>query len=102
MGWLIRALTIRTTTARKKFLGNESSFVIVHGDTLSTMVGALIGRRLGLSVAHVEAGLRSPRLLNPFQRRSLDVLFPHWRTFTLPRPQRLKKICRRGVLNNGL
>lgn len=40
--------------------------MIVHGDTVSTYMGALIGRQLHMKVCHVEAGLRSHNLLNPF------------------------------------
>lgn len=39
---------------------------LVHGDTLSTWVGAGYARRLGLRLVHVEAGLRSDRLFHPF------------------------------------
>lgn len=39
---------------------------LVHGDTASTLYGALALRMAGLRVAHVEAGLRSSRLLEPF------------------------------------
>lgn len=39
---------------------------LVHGDTLSTVVGAYLIRLLGYPVAHVEAGLRSGKWNNPF------------------------------------
>lgn len=42
------------------------SIVLVHGDTLTTVVGAYLGRTLGLPVAHVEAGLRSGSWKSPF------------------------------------
>jgi UDP-N-acetylglucosamine 2-epimerase (non-hydrolysing) len=40
--------------------------MVVHGDTVSTLMGALLGRKLKMKVCHVEAGLRSHNLLNPF------------------------------------
>jgi UDP-N-acetylglucosamine 2-epimerase (non-hydrolysing) len=40
--------------------------VMVHGDTMTTVVGALLGRWLGASVAHIEAGLRSHNIMSPF------------------------------------
>ena len=40
--------------------------MIVHGDTVSTFMGALIGKQLHMNVCHIEAGLRSHHLLNPF------------------------------------
>lgn len=39
---------------------------LVHGDTASTLFAAIAMRIAGVPVAHVEAGLRSPRLLDPF------------------------------------
>lgn len=40
--------------------------LVVHGDTVSTMMGAFVGKKLGMRVCHVEAGLRSHHLFNPF------------------------------------
>lgn len=40
--------------------------LVVHGDTFTTVLGSAIGRYLGARVAHVEAGLRSGSLRNPF------------------------------------
>lgn len=39
---------------------------LVHGDTASTLFSAIALRMAGVPVVHVEAGLRSPRLLEPF------------------------------------
>ena len=52
-------------TTRKRFR-NQSVVFVVHGDTMTTVVGALIGRFLRSKVAHVEAGLRSHDWRNPF------------------------------------
>jgi UDP-N-acetylglucosamine 2-epimerase (non-hydrolysing) len=53
-------------------------YVLVHGDTLSTVAVALAAFFEGLPVAHVEAGLRSFDLQQPFpeeaNRRLTDVL----------------------------
>lgn len=53
-GWALR----RTSTGRR--------LVIVHGDTITSVVGALIGRFLKAEVAHIEAGLRSGNWRHPF------------------------------------
>jgi UDP-N-acetylglucosamine 2-epimerase (non-hydrolysing) len=41
-------------------------FYLVHGDTLSTLVGTKWGSKLKGDVVHVEAGLRSSHLFSPF------------------------------------
>ena len=40
--------------------------IVVQGDTLSTVIGAIAGRMLSLPVVHIEAGLRSGDWRNPF------------------------------------
>lgn len=45
---------------------NKKVLVIIHGDTMTCVVGALAARLVGCKVAHVEAGLRSGDLRNPF------------------------------------
>lgn len=48
-----------------KKLGTRS-VAVVHGDTLTTVIGSYMGRWLGLPVAHVEAGLRTHNWRSPF------------------------------------
>lgn len=45
---------------------SKHDMFLVHGDTASTLFGALLGRLSSAEVAHIEAGLRSPKMLDPF------------------------------------
>ncbi|MBA3757278.1 UDP-N-acetylglucosamine 2-epimerase [Candidatus Saccharibacteria bacterium] len=45
---------------------STQNLVLVHGDTNTTVLGAVFGRLLGMPVAHVEAGLRSFDIMHPF------------------------------------
>lgn len=55
--------TIASHFPKEKLKGAN---LVVHGDTVSTLMGALLGRKLEMTVCHVEAGLRSHHLFNPF------------------------------------
>ena len=52
--------------------------VLVHGDTMTTALGAAMGRVMRVPVAHIEAGMRSFDLRHPFpeemNRRVVSVL----------------------------
>lgn len=45
---------------------NQKLVMVVHGDTVTTVVGAFLGRILRVPVVHVEAGLRSGSWKHPF------------------------------------
>ncbi len=56
----------------------KSCIIAVHGDTLSTLLGSLAAKIRGRKLAHIEAGLRSGNLFEPFPeeiaRRIADYL----------------------------
>ncbi len=67
--WALRlslSILVNPTALLPQPSSRNQDVVLVHGDTLSTLIGAWLGKRLGIKVAHVEAGLRSFNLLNPF------------------------------------
>lgn len=53
--WNARKLTIRS-----------KDFILIHGDTESALLALIIGKYFRAKVIHVEAGLRSSNLFNPF------------------------------------
>lgn len=54
------AMTARMLRAIEQlFIANRPDFVIVYGDTNSTLAGALAAAKLSIPVGHVEAGMRS-------------------------------------------
>ena len=66
--WFMKILLI-TLFKRKKIFKNDKKnqgIVLVHGDTMSTVLGALMAKIAGLKVAHVESGLRSFNIWQPF------------------------------------
>ena len=66
--WFIGTYRIAEKKIKEHFEGAElkGAPMVVHGDTVSTFMGARIGKKLGCVVCHVEAGLRSHHLFNPF------------------------------------
>lgn len=62
--WFLKSV-FKSISNMKKIV-KKNDILIVHGDTLSSLLGALSGRILGMKVIHLEAGLRSFNLLRPF------------------------------------
>jgi UDP-N-acetylglucosamine 2-epimerase (non-hydrolysing) len=57
----------RTRRRLKRALhGRKATAVLVHGDTVTTVLGSLWGRMRRLPVMHIEAGLRSGNWRHPF------------------------------------
>ncbi len=78
--------------------GNKP-LVVVHGDTLSTIVGAAAARMAGGRVVHLESGLSSGRLFEPFPEEILRRLTFRMAQHALcPNEDAYQRMCRiRGV-----
>lgn len=69
---------------REQLFMGENGVVLLHGDTLSTLLGLYLAKTAGLKTALVEAGLSSGNLFDPFPEewvrrhvgKRVDFLFP--------------------------
>lgn len=79
MQWFARTWFVARKKIPAQFSRQElrNGVMIVHGDTVSTVMGAMLGAGWGMTVAHIEAGLRSHNWLNPFPEEIDRVLTSH-------------------------
>lgn len=66
--WFIktRKYGIKTFKNERKLRNFKESLMVVHGDTMSTLMGSIIARKVKLRYVHVESGPRSFNWLSPF------------------------------------
>ena len=65
--WFLKSLfSVLRASISLRMSGERSFPLIVHGDTLSTLLGAIFGKLGKLQVMHIEAAVRSGSLLRPF------------------------------------
>ena len=57
---------------------DDDPLVVVQGDTMSAMAAAYAAHQLHLPLAHVEAGIRSHRLTEPWPEESFRVQIDQW------------------------
>jgi UDP-N-acetylglucosamine 2-epimerase (non-hydrolysing) len=66
--WAIRTFfsLVKGMKGYFKGLNKTNSLFIVHGDTVSSLMGSLVATVYGLKLVHIESGLRSFNFLEPF------------------------------------
>jgi UDP-N-acetylglucosamine 2-epimerase (non-hydrolysing) len=78
--WFLKTLLI-LIFKRKNFFVHGKGLVVIHGDTLSTLLALVVSRLMGMKVAHIESGLRSHSFFHPFPEEIIRILscrFSHY------------------------
>jgi UDP-N-acetylglucosamine 2-epimerase (non-hydrolysing) len=74
LGGLLWQAVFQPVYVRAVVFGGQHGLCLIHGDTATTLVSALMAKRAGLDVAHVEAGLRSYHILDPFPEELIRLI----------------------------
>ena len=64
--WFLKTERLGIKVMKKEKQRDANIIMIVHGDTLSTLMGARIARKSRIEYMHVESGLRSYNWFSPF------------------------------------
>jgi UDP-N-acetylglucosamine 2-epimerase (non-hydrolysing) len=71
-----KAIFNRKSIFQQVFFGKKG-ICLIHGDTLTTLLSLIYAKRCGLKIAHVEAGLRSFNIFNPFPEEIIRIIAMH-------------------------
>ena len=72
--WAVKVLWRTYRDRRRIFVYGDKGIALVHGDTFSTLLGSLMAKIGRQKVGHVESGLRSFNLFNPFPEEVIRLL----------------------------
>jgi UDP-N-acetylglucosamine 2-epimerase len=75
--WFLRYIAIailRPSILKKEIFTKGPGLCVIHGDTPSTLLSLILAKRAGLTIAHIEAGLRSWNLLRPFPEELIRII----------------------------
>lgn len=77
--WIIKSFTNYLLFFKQEFKGVDKKNIlfIVHGDTISALLGALIAKLNGLKLVHIESGYRSFNFFEPFPEELCRFLVSH-------------------------
>lgn len=101
--WFIKTIIFDFRRIKLKLKNKiaKDDYIFVHGDTLSTLLGGVLGRILGLKIIHIEAGMRSHNWRSPFPeeltRRMVSKLAHYHMT---PDENAKKNLANEGITEN--
>ncbi len=64
--WLVKTMVNYLMYFGAEFKDKKNTYLVVHGDTVSAVMGAVVAKFYGVKLVHIESGLRSFNFLEPF------------------------------------
>lgn len=84
--WAVRALIQGYFILRKEFTGlnKKNVYFIIHGDTVTSSIGAIIAKLYGLKLVHIESGYFSFHFAEPFPEEICKTFNAHFADILFP------------------
>jgi len=87
----------------KNIFKNQEGICLIHGDTLSTLISLIYAKRCGLQVAHIESGLRSYHLFDPFPEEMIRLVAMRFSDILYASSEwAFKNLCKMGYQNKTI
>jgi UDP-N-acetylglucosamine 2-epimerase len=87
----------------KKIFNDQEGVCLIHGDTLSTLISLFYAKRCRIQVAHVESGLRSYHLLDPFPEEMVRLIAMRFSDILFASSEwSYNNLCKMGYLNKTI
>jgi UDP-N-acetylglucosamine 2-epimerase len=106
LSWAIHSISQAILTPKyafKKIFGNKKGICLVHGDTLSTLIALFYAKRCGLKVAHIEAGLRSHKIFDPFPEEIVRLIAMRFSDLLFaPSKWAFENLCKMGLKDKAI
>lgn len=103
--WLIKIFykSLSSSWIKQNLFRNQKGICLIHGDTASTIIGLYLAKRAGLKVAHIEAGLRSFSIKEPFPEEILRIITMKFSDILFsPSPRGYKNLTAMGLKNKSI
>ncbi|MEM7032857.1 MAG: UDP-N-acetylglucosamine 2-epimerase [Chloroflexota bacterium] len=76
---------------------SQPGICLIHGDTLTTLLSLLYAKRCGIQVGHVEAGVRSFHLFDPFPEEIIRLIASRFSDYLFsPSPEAYQNLSKMG------
>lgn len=70
--WILKATWI--LLSKKKIIIPKKGLILTHGDTITCLWAAILGKTRNCKVMHIESGLRSYNIFNPFPEEIIRLM----------------------------
>ncbi len=100
----LNQLVVRITSALESLLDSlQPDWILIQGDTTTVMTAAIAARHMKIKIGHVEAGLRTGNMNNPFPEEMNRVIVDAISDLNFaPTPRAFQNLLREGICDDRI